>query len=311
MPKDEFLKKVLSQYNLADPNISKLAAGLSSTVFLVTTNNNKYILKIDSHDSYLGTEVLFTKFLKLQGLPVADVVSNDKGELLSQIDDHSCVLFSFCLGSKIDGGELGQNASVDLANVISKIHRLMISNHDISASTNKRSSIDPANGIYDESILKKWTKIADEEKSIDFAKQRSLLIHGDLTRQNILISENQDRISAIIDFGDAHYDFVSWDLAILITHIFVTKSFGIDWEGLKYFFDEYFSLFQLSGPEVGALIPLMKIRNINLAIEVTIKMNGQARHQNKELESIRRSVLQKIDVIEENSSRLSKIFLIG
>ena len=69
--------------------------------------------------------------------------------------------------------------------------------------------------------------------------ERKSVLHFDLTRNNIFIDNEQDKIG-FIDFDDAKYGASVCDVAILIANLFFSKSKGANLEGMQKFIDAYY-----------------------------------------------------------------------
>ena len=65
-------------------------------------------------------------------------------------------------------------------------------------------------------------------------------------------------------------------------------------------------MFPLTEQEINAIIPFIKIRNLNLAIEVSrLALNKTGNIE--ELMSIENSVMTKLDIVDKNQNRLSEV----
>ena len=75
-------------------------------------------------------------------------------------------------------------------------------------------------------------------ETITFANnlKRKSLLHFDLTKENIFIS---DKIG-FIDFDDSKYGDSICDISILLSFLFVSKKRGIDNKNIKLFLDNYY-----------------------------------------------------------------------
>lgn len=296
----------LNYYELGEAKFEPINSGLSSLALLVDQNNKKYVLKIYNKDSNINTEVQFGYYLRNNNIPVAKIIKNSNGQLITEIENLRGVLFEFRFGNPIMRDNLSTSFSENLAEVVAKMHLLMLDNKKIPAKDYCKCNIDPTDGLSNTKIIEKSKEIRYLVKDLIFSDLRRGLIHADLTRQNVLVTEGKNNIDSIIDFGDAHYDYFAWDLAVLITHIYITKTYGIDWPALGNFIKRYKFLFPLTEKEINAIIPFIKIRNINLAIEVSRSVLD-GKDNIDELLSIENSVMTKLDLIEQNQDRLKDL----
>ena len=296
----------LESYKLGNATVEPITSGISSITSLASHDAKKYILKIYNKDSNIETEVRFSHYLYSNKIPVAKIIQNSKSQLITDINDLRGVLFEFCSGEPVKWGDINTFFSEHLAETLAKMHSLMIGNTEIPGKDYCKSNIDSVSGVSNIKIIEKSKEISDSIKNLDFSCLKKGLIHADITRQNVLATKDRNDINAIIDFGDAHYDYFVWDLAVLITHIFITKTYGIDWKALDDFIKKYYELIPLTEKEVGAIIPFIKIRNLNLAIEVN-RLSLKKEGNSDELISIEDSVMTKLDLVEKEQERLEKL----
>ena len=296
----------LGAYGLTDATVEPITSGLSSFASLISYENKKYVLKIYNKDSNIETEVQFGDYLNNNDIPTAKIIKSLNGLIITEIEDLRGVLFEFRFGNPIKWGDISTSFSENLAEIVAKIHSLMLDNKKISAKDYCKCNIDSVDGLSNAKIIKKSREVENSVKYLIFSELRRGLIHADLTRQNVLVTEDRNNVDSIIDFGDAHYDYFAWDLAVLITHIYITKTYGIDWPALSGFIKKYKSLFPLTDKEINAVIPFIKIRNINLAIEVNRSATTE-KNNIDELLSIENSVMTKLDLVEKNQDRLEKL----
>ncbi|MFA6918867.1 MAG: phosphotransferase [Patescibacteria group bacterium] len=302
------LSSFLNYYGLADAKSKLIESGLSSFVLVVVHKNKKYVLKIYDKKSNVETEAQFSDYLYDEGIPTAKIIKNSNNQLITAIGDLRGILFNFCDGDPIRWNNISPVFSKNLAKVLAKMHSLMPRNIKIPGKKYHGCKIKSSTNISNTKIIQKSKEIKKELETLNTSKLRTGLIHADLTRQNILVSKNRNKIEAIIDFGDAHYDYLVWDLSILITHIFITKTYGIDWKALSIFIKEYYSLFPLTKGEMKAIIPFIKIRNLNLAIEVNNLISNKSKNI-KELKSIENSVLTKLELVSKNEEHLMELLI--
>ncbi len=296
----------LEHYGLSNATIEPISGGLSSFTMIVTDESKKYVLKIYNKDSNIQTEVHFSYYLQKKGVPTAKIIKNLKGQLITTVNDLSGALFEFSVGDPIEWDNINTSFSTHLAKVVAKMHSLMLNNTRIFSKDYRKCKIDSTVDLSNERIIKKSEEIKDSIKNLNFSDLRKGLIHADLTRQNVLATKDRNNVKAIIDFGDAHYDYFAWDLAVLITHIYITKTYGIDWKALTDFIKKYYSLFPLTEKEVDVIISFIKIRNLNLAIEVNRSALNNKENIN-ELISIENSVMTKLDLVEKNQKQLFEL----
>ena len=296
----------LDCYKLGNATSKPIDNGLNGCALMINCEDKKYVLKIYNKDSGIETEVQFGHYLHNKNIPTAKIIENSKGQLVTAIDDLRGVLFEFCTGEQIKWNDINTAFSEHLAEVLAKMHLLMLSDTRIPAKDYYKCKIDSVSGLSNLKIIQKSKEVGDSIKGVDFPGLRRGLIHADITRQNVLVTKDRNSVDAIIDFGDAHYDYIAWDLAVLITHIFITKTYGIDWKALSVFIKKYYSIFPLTKQEIEAIIPFIKARNLNLAIEVN-RLALDKNENAEKLVSIENSVMTKLDIVDKNQNRLSEV----
>ncbi len=296
----------LSCYGLEKATSELITSGLSSFALMIASKDKKYVLKLYNEDSNIETETKFGHYLYGKNIPIARIIKNLKGQIITAIGNLHGVLFEFCTGEPISWGDISLDFSVHLAEIMANMHSLMLNNTKIPAKDYCKCKIDSVMGLSNIKIIQKSKDVENSIKDLSLLGLRRGLIHSDLTRQNILATKDRNDVDAIIDFGDAHYDYLVWDLAILITHIFITKTYGIDWMALSGFIKKYYALFPLNEHEIEAIIPFIRIRNLNLAIEVNRLASNNSRNID-ELISIENSVMTKLDLIDKDQYRLLKL----
>jgi Ser/Thr protein kinase RdoA (MazF antagonist) len=298
------ITKFINKYDIKVESFESIGKGLNRSAYLIICKDVKYVLKVHKKDSQFLTEILFNNYLAENNFPVAKIIKNLEKDLITKDHDWLGALFEFRTGIEIDWDNLSINFAEDLAETVSNIHKNMLNKRTIPAEKTFGFYIRPIEKVTNDAITRLAKKFSKEAKNVKTSDLRHCLIHGDLTRENVLSTENRDRVQSIIDFGDAHIDFIAWDLAVLITHIFITKTYGLDYNALTHFIRRYDSIFPLTRNEKNMLVTFMKIRNLNLSIEVNLLQKNNTGKKLEELHSIESSVLRKIEIIEQNEAKL-------
>lgn len=119
---------------------------------------------------------------------------------------------------------------------------------------------------YQGKIIKKFTD--------DYKKVRSCIVHGDLNSKNILLTP--DKKGYVIDFEQAHIGSPSYDLAFILSELFIASIMfknSIELQGVcRDFVNRY--LGSLKGYDTSAVA---REATIHLAMQVLYRFNGPSR----------------------------------
>lgn len=246
---NEIIKKIKNKYLLNIRNFSLIRESPDNKVFLIKTDKEKFVLRINKRD--VRNDILFEttwlNYLKKHDVPVVKI-KNTADEKPFVIDNQSViVLFEFAQGEHIKvraekkpNLEKVKNAAYELA----KIHNVSYNvNINIPRKRNILTEIDRALEIEDK--LLKFSPGGDrfiQELKFyqQWAKQNindKYLIHNDYRPLNIFFDGN--KVSAIIDFDWSCQGPAIKDLA----HTLCEWSFP---DGAKNHWPDVFSVFLTS-----------------------------------------------------------------
>lgn len=306
---DDKLENVLKAYFATGGKVRQQLSSMSGGALMLVHGGQKFVLKVFGEALVARRDVQFHSLLHDQGLPVPAIVANRNGKPITLHGGKSYVLYEFCEGREIGWGDdlasVPKQLAKSLADAVAALHNFMIDKEAIDAPRFHQALRVPED-LENGGLTVPYQNALAELKGLGLDDFATVAVHSDLTRENIFVSDDLSHITGIIDFGDAHYDFVVWDTAVLITQVFITKSWGIDWEGIGWFLEEYYRLFQLSHAEKASLVPLIKIRNVQLAIEAGVQSLSD---KNEMLRSIQSSASTKLLTVEKNTDRLRRLFI--
>ena len=133
--KDEELRKMLIEelgnyYDLGDEYDISLLKYSENYNWLVKTRNYKYVLRL-CRPGYHSTEELLGELLWIQQLEhttdirMPAIIKNNRNELLTQMNEYKCTMFSFLNGTTLRGIEgdelLGYLHTI--GNITAKLHK--------------------------------------------------------------------------------------------------------------------------------------------------------------------------------------------
>ncbi len=236
--KDEELKQMLEKelgkyYNLGEKYEITLLKYSENYNWLVETGSNKYVLRL-CRPGYHSTEELLGELLWIQELEKsADVrmpvvIKNNQGELLTQLSEYNCTMFSFLEGTTlrgIDGEEL-LGYLQEIGTITAKLHcqvqQWSGANELIRFTWNF------------EDLLGKDARVGDwrnhprlsEEERIVYEKSEQIigekleqygknpdnygLIHSDFNINNVLVDQGKVQV---LDFDDCGFGWFLYDLS--------------------------------------------------------------------------------------------------
>lgn len=200
-----------------DFEVNSIEKNLQSTVgnvYIVYCSNDKYVVKIYNDIYHTKAMVNLHKALEENKLYVPKVIYNRLNEGYTKFKDKYIVVYSFLNGHQItwntDKINLTDYEIDKLAKTVRKLHD--VTNNEV---------------------------IGLPQLSFGNDMVRKSALHFDLTRNNIFIDNEQDKIG-FIDFDDAKFGASVCDVAILIANLFFSKSKGANLEGMQKFIDAYY-----------------------------------------------------------------------
>ncbi len=295
---DSYASSLLSdRYGLASKLIKPATVGLGESTFIVISESDtSSVLKY--YNIYTRAESIakLHNYLAEQGAPVPHVILNREGDLVCKQGKKYAVLYTFCKGVAIGWTEISSKLSPelsrDLARITSNLHAVLLKD---SESVNPHIN-----------ILEYKSSDLAISSTLNKTKLRRSIIHGDITRENVLLTTDRNAVNAIIDFDDAKYGYLAYDIAVLLTQIYVTKTWGIDMHGIADFMSAYSSELPLNKEELESIYTFMVQKNNELITECNQKLAEHIENQ-ETLLSIHDSASQKLKLLELHQSELQTI----
>jgi len=295
-----------AEYGLAELVLDTPEDGIEGSTFIVTDGKQKYAVKLYDDEFRAETVAIFQDRLFTAQLSVPAVLPTKSGGLTSRLRDDTIVLSGFVSGRPIGWGKefstLSGPLTVDIATAVANMHI-------ISQTMGTESRLDHSLSVA-QLLDRSGSGSKDELSANRLACVRKAMIHGDLARENIFLGESYCSIKSIIDFGDAHHDYITYDVATLLTQVYVTKSWGVDFQGIKEFLALYGRLNPLQHDELQTILPLMVLRNRGLLQEIEQRLDYDDADA-ETLESIRQSLRAKLRLLDEHSQQLEDLVLHG
>lgn len=298
--KADLVDTIRNAYGFLNPIIEIPEDGIEGNTFIVIQDGQKYIIKLHSDNQRAEALAHFQHQLHVTGLPVPAVIPARTGDLTAKSNGCSVMMCEFVNGQPIGWGETSKTLSDALtSNVANIVARMHIAAHAMNVDSKLDHPLSVSHVLSD---------LGDNHLGQDLASVRQTMIHSDLTRENIFLNKPRDSVKAIIDFGDAHYDYITYDIAILLTQVYVTKTWGIDFDGVKNFLTAYSQFNVLKPIELKTILPLMKLRNRALLYEIDLQLHeDEADHGT--LNSIKQSLGVKLGLLDKNGDKLERLIL--
>ncbi len=304
------LSEFLRDYDICKFRLKYLREGIENVNIFINARDRKYVLRIyqNRSENDIKAEVETISHLYKVGIPTPTIYLNNKCSYYGEIEGKYAALFSFVAGEQLPkgpiNGNLARDIGIKLANMQIALMRFKPTYERHFPYADDFTEFKRKYGLIDDSILDKKNEIVSKLENIVASALRKAIIHGDITRENLIITKQE--LTSFLDFDDFHRDYIVWDTSIAITQLFITKTFGIDWNGLRMFLGGYKEIMRLNGHEKEAIVPFLKLRNIKIAMQVNYMMNSGQR-RNAKLKSIEQSVLYKIDLIEEHKEKIQSL----
>lgn len=210
---DKNLGEILKEsYKIQINNITKNSDSTDGNVYLVESENSKYIFKIYNNLEHTQSMIKLHNFLNENNFYVPKIIPTKNKEYYKKYNDKYIVMYSF-----LEGSQLKDIIQAIDNKTISKLAKEIRKLHDLTES------------------------VRFDLKHIDFNLEtefkRKSVLHFDLTKDNIFI--NKDKIG-FIDFDDAKFGPSVYDVAITISLLFLSKSRGAELDKVKIFIESYY-----------------------------------------------------------------------
>lgn len=210
---DNNLEKILKEsYEIQINNITKNSDSTDGNVYLIKSNNNKYIFKMYNSLEHTQSMIKLHNFLNENNLYVPRIIPTKNKEYYKKYNDKYIVMYSF-----LEGIQLKNIIQTVDNKTISKLAKEIRRLHDLTENVTFN------------------LKYIDFNLETEF--KRKSILHFDLTKDNIFI--NKDEIG-FIDFDDAKFGPSVYDVAITISLLFLSKRRGAELDKIKTFIDSYY-----------------------------------------------------------------------
>lgn len=197
----ELKKLIESNFDFEVKEIERNFQSTVGNVYVVCSNSNKFIIKIYSDIEHTKAMINLHKILNDNHFYVPKIISNKRNEDYTKLfPDRYVVMYSFLDGQQIvwntDKIKLTDKEIDTIAKTLRRMHKITNNN-----------------------------EIGLPKLPFGLDIKRQSVLHFDLTRNNIFIDNEKQRIG-FIDFDDAKFGASVCDVSILIANLFFSKSKG-------------------------------------------------------------------------------------
>lgn len=263
-------EKLLAMYNIGKliSNDEK-SKSFDTGVYLFKTNKGKYVLKIFKHSGLKNIKYQnkIIDYLANANIPVPKNVANKKGNEITKFEGRNILIQKFIEGK--ERKPLSFKLVKEMAKNFAKMHKAMLKfGHENKKTPRYKKLKLPDEKRYD--YLKAFQKNAlDNLRKIPDKRLTTCHIHGDISSVNFLTKN--DKLNAIIDWEEAHYGMLAYDIAIFLAQNFV-KSKSILRKKIKLFMKEYQKNMEMNDYNKRAIYYFIKYRLVIVVHWYTYRM---------------------------------------
>lgn len=235
------VEAILARYDLGRlQEIVPLTAGTVQTNLLLQTTEGKVVLRWYKQNRTLEAvrfEVDLINYLSAHAYPCPAVVRDQRGDFLGVYRARPYVIFAF-----VEGVHIEQPTAAQQRELIEKVAALQLLtegyhpadveqrwNYDVAFCERMATEIATRLGTPNAQAKLAWVRQTLAELALPTAHPKGIC-HGDFHFSNVLF--NDGRFHALLDFDDANYTYLTFDLVSLIEpHLF---RFQWDsWQGVQ------------------------------------------------------------------------------
>ena len=196
----DIISRVISEKYGIENRVVKNLKSSVGNVYDVHSNNFRYIVKIYNDLEHVNRMIKVSEILNSANIKVSKIIKSIDNFGYAKINNYYIIVYEFLDGEPI---KYDVNGLIN-RDIISEIAKNVRKMHDLFTNN-----------------------IGFEAIDFGINLKRKSLLHFDLTKDNVL---NNNGVVEFIDF----------DVSILIILFFVSKKYGVDLVGIKYFIDSYY-----------------------------------------------------------------------
>ena len=262
--KDDFTK-ILSGYDLGElKKFAPFKTGAVQTNLLLETTNGKFVFRYyeTRHRKYALFETTILQYLNKHFYPCPAPISNIRGEFLGKYKNKPFAIFQF-----MDGKHRKNADPKQIARAIGKLHKITFGYKPRYFEA--RDTYDPRSCLRNATLnFKKFKEKSEANRRLKWLKNEldklqlsnklpRGVCHCDTHPSNFLYKN--DRITAILDFDDASYTYLLYDIANIIYFWAWPDKINLNFNKAKSLLKEYNKYRNITEIEKKHLYDLLKM----------------------------------------------------
>ena len=259
-------ENILSNYNIGDYKFHKhIPWALSNTLYTINTTKGKYVIKIfeTAKKEFINCQIKLMKIAgKLSPRPIKTIF---------KYNNKRYIIHKFVEG--IEPKQFTDKLMIDVASKLGRLNkRLMTVKLKGIAKWEKDHQFKTINEKISDGLGEK--KLLQNLKEINRKKLQKSIIHGDFHAINMLVKNN--KLKAILDWDDAHEDYLVYEIAVFIMDCFILK---VKKKQIRLFLKKYQKEIKLNDEEKKALYYFIKKRFLRVICWHYIQLKKHKDHE--------------------------------
>lgn len=222
MKRKDFIE-ILKNYDLGKYKKSKkMLNGHSGEVYVISTSKGNFILKM-YHKSGIKLNPLSleaTDYLHKRRIIVPYIIRNKSNDLICSFNGKDTLIQSYVSGRSVK--KLTDKQVIDLAKLVGKINLYLkkLVNKKIKAENGLAKNLQiPLSPVKEIEVQNRKEHLLYKIAELNKNKLQKSLIHRDIRGDNTIIDKG--KISSIIDWDITSYDYLAYDLGVLLHGFFL------------------------------------------------------------------------------------------
>lgn len=279
---------LLSKYNIGTyRSHSHIDFALENTDYIVNTSKGNFFVKVFESTSRKDVEYLLTieEHLMSLGAKVPKVIYSRDNENIVSHKRKPVTVYEFVKGRhpKRFSRALVIDLAESLGSLDQKLMQVNIAGRKSWPMADKliqcMQEWKPAEGF----VAQAYDDLCAELSTLDYGRLRTSIIHSDVSNVNFLV--RGDKVTAFIDWGDAHRDYTVYEVAVPLAHIFANSG-GFKTDKLSLFMQHYQKHVRLEDKEKRALYTFIKVRLMSAILWCNMQKQRhpeQVKHLNSDI----------------------------